>query len=88
LTRWKVTWTRTAQSYYSRMSEDYREKVRKAIQELEADPFSPAGVKRLHGEMEGLFRYRVGKFRMLFRVIEEAREVRILAIASRGDVYR
>jgi mRNA-degrading endonuclease RelE of RelBE toxin-antitoxin system len=87
LTRWKVTWTKTAQSYYSRMSTDHRKKVLKAIEELQADPFSPRNVKRLHGQLEGLCRYRVGKFRMLFRVIEDAREIRILAIASRGDVY-
>ncbi|MFP3898535.1 MAG: type II toxin-antitoxin system RelE family toxin [Dehalococcoidia bacterium] len=88
MTRWKVTWTRTAQSSYLRMSKDYRQKVRKAVEELEADPFSSASVKRLHGGLEGLYRYRIGKFRMVFRVIEEAREVRILAMASRGDVYR
>jgi len=70
------------------MSQDYREKVRTAIEELEADPFSSASVRRLHGELEGLCRYRVGRFRVLFRVIEAAREIRILAIASRGDAYR
>lgn len=88
MTPWRITWTSTAQSYYSRMSKQYQAKAREAIHELETDPFSSRSVKRLHGDLEGLCRYRLGRFRMVFRVVEEDREVRILAIASRGDVYK
>lgn len=88
MTPWRITWTRTAQSYYSRMSKQYQAKAREAIRELETDPFSSRNVKRLHGDLECLCRYRLGRFRMVFRVVEEDREVRILAIASRGDVYK
>ncbi len=88
MTPWRVTWTRTAQNYYSRMSKHHQAKAREAIHELETDPFSSRNVKRLHGDLEGLCRYRLGRFRMVFRVVEEEREVRILAIAGRGDVYK
>ena len=88
MTQWRVTWTRTAENYYLKMSTDYQMKAQKAIRELEAAPLSAKNVKRLHGELEGLYRYRVGKFRMVFRVIEKEREMCILAIASRGDVYK
>jgi mRNA interferase RelE/StbE len=70
------------------MGRDYQQKVQEAVRELEDEPFSSKNVKRLHGELEGLYRYRVGKFRMIFRVLEETGEVRILAIASRGDIYK
>ena len=43
---------------------------------------------RENGELEGLYRYRLGKFRMIFRIVEESHEVRIIAIASRGDIYK
>lgn len=85
---WTVTWTKTAENYCSRMDKTYRERVQEAIRELAKDPFSSQNVKRLHGELEGLYRYRVGRFRMVFRVLDDAREVRILAIASRGDAYK
>ena len=88
MTRWRVTWASTAQSYYKRMGREYQEKVREAVKELETGPLSPKNVNRLHGELEGLYRYRVGKFRMIFRVLKEDGEVRILAIASRGDIYK
>ncbi len=85
---WKVTWTKSAHNYYQKMAKDYQQKVKKAVAELELDPFASKNVKRLHGELEGLCRYRIGKFRMIFRVIEQAGEVRILAIAARGAVYK
>ena len=88
MTRWRVTWTKTAEYHYQRMEKDYQVKVIKAVQELETDPFSSKNVKRLHGRLEGLCRYRVGRFRMVFRIVEGSKEVRILAIASRGDIYK
>lgn len=88
MTPWRVTWTRTAEKYYLRMDKEYQEKVQEAVRELEVDPLSSKNVRRLHGELEGLYRYRVGRFRMVFRIVGEAREVRVLAIASRGDVYK
>lgn len=87
MTRWRVGWTATARNYYSRMGRQYQKQVKEAIQELERDPFACKNAKRLHGQLEGLYRYRVGKFRMIFRIVPEAGEVRILAVASRGDIY-
>jgi len=88
LKQWRVIWTRSARNYYLKMDEEYRDKVRKAVGELEKDPFSSQNVKPLHGELEGLYRYRVGRFRMVFRVIMDPGEVRIIAIASRGSIYK
>ena len=88
MTLWRVTWTKSAKNYYNRMEKEYQEGFQEAIKELETNPLSVKNVKRLHGQLEGLHRYRVGKFRMIFRVEEEVREIRVLAIASRGDVYK
>lgn len=88
MSRWRVTWTKTARNYYQRMDKEYQEKVQEAVQDLNTNPFSSKNIKRLHGELEGLYRYRVGKFRMIFRIIEEKGEVRLLAIASRGEIYK
>ncbi len=85
---WKVTWTKSAHDYYQKMTRGYQQRVKRAVIELEKDPFASKHVQRLHGELEGLCRYRIGEFRMIFRVIEQETEVRILAIAARGDVYK
>lgn len=88
MSRWRVTWTATARHYYSRLDRQSRERIVEALQELERDPFACRNARRLHGQLEGLYRYRVGKLRMVFRVLPEAHELRLLAIASRGDIYK
>jgi mRNA-degrading endonuclease RelE of RelBE toxin-antitoxin system len=70
------------------MGKDCQQKVQEAVRELGEEPFSAKNAKRLHGELEGLCHYQLGKFRMIFRVLEEAKEVKILAIASRGDIHK
>jgi len=47
-----------------------------------------AHVKRLHGPLEGRFRYRVASLRVIYTVNREARRVIIEAIGSRGEIYR
>jgi len=88
LIHWTVTWTKSAENYYKRMEKTYQVRFQKAVRELETDPLASKDVKRLHSELRGLYRYRVGRFRMVLRIVEESREVRILAIASRGDIYK
>ncbi len=88
MTQWKLTWTATAKNYYARMGKQYQEQVREAVDELGRDPFSCKKAKLLHGKLEGLYRYRVGRFRMTFKILAEAGEVRIMAIASHGDIYK
>ena len=42
----------------------------------------------LRGELEGVWSARRGTYRILYRIDEENREVIVLRIGHRGDVYR
>ena len=44
-------------------------------------------LKRLSGELKGRFRYRIGDWRVVYRVEEEDQRVIVLLIAHRRDVY-
>jgi mRNA interferase RelE/StbE len=44
--------------------------------------------KPLRFELEGLWVARRGPYRVIYELEEERREVRILAVAHRADVYR
>jgi mRNA-degrading endonuclease RelE of RelBE toxin-antitoxin system len=44
-------------------------------------------VRALRGELEGLHRYRLGRLRVVYRIVAEERRIRVIAIASRGDIY-
>ncbi|WP_442949997.1 type II toxin-antitoxin system RelE family toxin [Nostoc sp.] len=45
-------------------------------------------MKRLKGDFAGLFRYRVGVWRVVYKVDEEQQLITILLIAHRSDIYR
>lgn len=61
--------------------------VRRAIDALAEDP-RPDGARKMRGT-GGLedWRIRVGDYRVVYRVDDEAREVLILAAGHRGSVY-
>jgi mRNA-degrading endonuclease RelE of RelBE toxin-antitoxin system len=42
----------------------------------------------LRGELEGIWSARRGTYRVLYRIDDEAREVVVLRIGHRGDIYR
>lgn len=44
--------------------------------------------KPLRGELSGIWSARRGTYRVLYRVIEEPREILVLRVEHRRDVYR
>lgn len=44
--------------------------------------------KALHFELEGAFSARRGPYRVIYRIDDDASEVRVIAIGHRADVYR
>lgn len=52
---------------------------------LSADPFQG---KALSGEFRGLYRWRSGKFRIVYEIQQEALVVLVLRIGHRKDIYR
>ncbi|HUU15129.1 MAG TPA: type II toxin-antitoxin system RelE/ParE family toxin [Terriglobia bacterium] len=63
------------------------QRIDQAILNLAENP-RPTGVKRLRGKLRDGWRIRVGPYRVLFRIDEEAREVRVFKIGHRRDIYR
>jgi mRNA interferase RelE/StbE len=45
-------------------------------------------VKALRGASRGLLRVRVGAYRVLYRVDDDAREVLVVGVGNRREVYR
>lgn len=61
--------------------------VRRAVGDLAEDP-RPRGTVKMRGTGEQEeWRVRVGDYRIVYRVDDEAREIIILAVGHRGSVY-
>lgn len=55
--------------------------------QLKSNPYFGLNIKKLKGEFENIYRYRIGKFRLFYTVDSELRIVFILDIDYRKDVY-
>ena len=62
-------------------------KIEKAITELAKNP-RPAGVKKLKGNTEDLYRIRSGDYRVVYSIEDEIKVIDIRKIGHRKDIYR
>jgi mRNA interferase RelE/StbE len=62
-------------------------RLRSAIRSLAADP-APADSIPMQGKATGLFRLRVGTYRIVYRVQAEQIRVLVIRVAHRSEVYR
>lgn len=61
------------------------ERMAQAILKLEREP-RPKGSRKLRGMQD--YRLRVGEYRILYSIDDEARVVEVIAVGHRREVYR
>jgi len=78
----KISYSKTFEKRFSKYDRKLQEKIFNAIQNL------PDGdVKRLTGnDIPPIYRIRISKYRVLFHMNEK--EIQILKVDSRGDIYK
>ena len=83
--RFVVYLTRRVDKELSRLPDEYRDRVKIAIKKLEEVPL-PSGVAKLKG-LRDAYRIRVGKYRVLYRVLWKKRMIVVFRIALRKKAY-
>jgi mRNA interferase RelE/StbE len=71
---------------FRRLPKSVVERVMKRIEKLKDEPF-PHGVDKLEGA-ERLYRVAVGDYRIVYEVDTQAKQIMILYVRHRRDVYR
>lgn len=87
---YQVEFSSIAEKYYARLTPRLRQSIKKELEELARleNIYEHRSVKRLTGELKNFFRLRVGKYRIVFAVIEETHTIAVVNVAPRGDVYK
>ena len=93
--------TRKAQKFYQQAPPDLAQRLNRCFDQLCQDPYNSANIKPLKGEFAGCFRYRVGDWRVIYKIDltnqvepisvdqdDEGLIITILLIAHRREVYR
>ena len=83
----EVELTPEASALYEAADGPLARKLARCFEQLERDPHRHGNIKRLSGEMAGLFRYRVGDWRVVYRIDTNANRVIVLVIAHRREAY-
>jgi mRNA interferase RelE/StbE len=55
---------------------------------LRENPFFGPNIKKLKGEYKDIYRYRIGGYRLFYKVSEETVIIFILDIEARKDAYK
>ncbi len=83
-----VRLSRQADRNLEALSDEDRQRILTAIDELSQDPFAARHVTTIFHPRERLYRKRVGPLRIVFSVDIESEVVFIVALGRRGSAYR
>jgi mRNA interferase RelE/StbE len=78
--------TASAEKDLRKLPDSLFRRINTQILALRDDP-RPAGVVKLSGSLTG-WRIRVGDYRIVFQIDDEARSITIVRVRHRRDVYR
>ena len=76
-----------AADFFAAADRPLARKLARCFAQLEREPRRHNNIKRLSGEFAGLLRYRVGDWRVVYRVDEPTQRALVLSIAHRREVY-
>jgi len=86
---WGVAYSRRAERDLARLPTQQATRLREAIEKLAVNPrTAEVDVKKLQPVHEGVFRLRVGDYRLLFTFDKPARMLRAQSADDRKDAYR
>lgn len=54
---------------------------------LKSNPFYGPNIKKLRGDLSDIYRYRIGKFRLFYIILETEKRVVLLSLRDRKDAY-
>ena len=84
---YKVVLADEAIKQYKKQNDETKRRINKCIDNLQENPFFGLHIKKLHGELEGSYRYRIGNIRVVYSIDILQKIVKIYAIKPRGDIY-
>lgn len=83
---YKIVWHPKAIDDLGEIEEEERKKIIKKIEFLAKLPLELG--EPLRGELKGIFRYRVGKYRILYVVKPSEEILVIVAVGKRNEIYK
>lgn len=87
MNRYELELSKSAEKFLNRTDRNTKTRIIDALELLTEDPYSYTGVETITNA-KGVFRIRVGKYRILYEIFNDRLLVYIEDIDSRGDIYK
>lgn len=84
---YRVRLTKKALKAYQSADVALKKKLARCFEVLEQTPRKHPNLIPLKGELAGRYRYRVGNYRVMYRIEDDKRVVIVLLIKHRKDIY-
>ncbi len=84
---YKVALAAAARRVYEAADSNLQRRLDRCFEVLARDPHRHPNIKRLKGRLKGYYRYRVGDYRVIYRIDENQRLVIVALIVHRSDAY-
>jgi len=81
---YKSIFTRSFTKEFGKLPKSIKEKILEALEKTAENPYT--GTK-LRGKLEGLWRWRVGKYRIIYFIDEKEKAVVFLDVGLRKSIY-
>jgi mRNA interferase RelE/StbE len=84
---YKVQLSGKATQFFKSADVALAKKLKRCFETIEQSPRQHPNIKPLKGKLVGRYRYRIGDYRVVYRIDDERAEVIVLLIAHRREVY-
>lgn len=85
---WKVEFDNRARKELRKLNSQAQDRILKWLRKNLATDEDPRRMgKSLKGRMKGLWRYRVGDYRIISQIQDESILILVVRIGQRGDIY-
>lgn len=89
LSNFQIAETKTFEKTRKKIDPKLYSKITKIVYpQLRSNPYFGNNIKRLKGELDGYYRYRIGSYRLFYLIHEEKVVVAIVDLKHRQSAYR
>ena len=82
---WKIEFSKRAFKYYNKLDKNMKKRIDKILFWLSCK--ETFYLKPVEGE-DDVYRIRIGKYRILLKILKTERTIIIVDIGARGDIYK
>ena len=87
---WTIRVSSKSEKHLAKLRKSTKDSIKAELAVLSTyeKPLQHPDAKPLLGPLKGMNRLRVGKYRVIFSILEKERIIAVVNIAPRGDVYK